>query len=200
LSLSEPRLICGFYSDNWLLKHRGKWRINKDGRAEKEYFVKVTMDFTPTDGGGYDFNWPGPPRREWLYSDRKEYTPTFSFRYGEPPIGALDILIKEDKTGSDPVLARGMYHTGQFWIFNRQLSVSRGAPIRTDGVFWLVCTKLGRIKGDYGKGDDRHAKVYMEVVPKSFGGEFCKDWVGGPLWAVHINSGNQSPRHTVRAK
>jgi len=191
------RVCDNFYTDSWLLRHRGKWK-KKDGRPLREYIVKMKMDFKPV-SGNYHLNWPGPPRRQWKYSDRKEYRPTFTISHGRPPMGTVQILIKEDKTGTDPILARGRYNGDRFWINNSTLARERGAPARTYDVFWLVCTKKRRVKGDYGKGDDEHARVYMEVVDASFGGEFCPSWPGGSKWAVHFYK-TQSPRHTVRCK
>jgi len=191
--------VCdNFYSDSWLLKHKGKWRMDDDDRPQKEYIVEMKMDFKPK-SGDYHLNWPGPPRRKWKYSDRKEYIPTFTISHGRPPMGTLKILIKEDKTGTDPILAVGKYNGDKFWMDNSSLSRDHEAPVRTNDVFWLVCTKKRRVKGDYGKGDDEHAKVYMEVQPASFGGDFCSLWSGGPKWAVHFYK-TQSPRHTIRCK
>lgn len=111
--------------------------------------VKVNfIDFAPQDGD-YDLNWPGPPRRPWTNADKEYYKATIELDVPAPETFNLHFYVKESKFGSDPKLG---YFTA---TFNRDAK-------RSQPTFWLVCTKAGKVKGNVGKGDDRHANVYLE--------------------------------------
>lgn len=181
--------------DSWLFLKDGNWSI-QDGRPLKSYSTKAQIDFAPRDGGSFDIEQPNP-RRQWTYADRREYVPNFTFENGTPPMRGTIVHIKEDKRGRDPILAIGVFNGTSFRIINSILSRDRGAPFSTDGAFWLVCTQRGKVKGDVGKGDNRHAKVYMRLISQTLVGNFCSAaWTDGPRFRVRLKT-SESPRHDI---
>ncbi len=128
-----------------LLTSTGCFHTGPDVRT----WISVTsVDFAPEDGD-YDLNWPGPPRRAWTEKDKEYYQATIKLDQPAPEDFDLFFYVKENKWWSDPVLSLFPFHFFQ------------GATTAQQR-FWLVCTRKGRVKGSFGKGDDSHATVYLE--------------------------------------
>jgi len=131
------------------------------------------LDFVPKSGSSYDLNWPGPPRRKLRYSDVKHYIPIIELEKPAPIGFTIGVFVKEER------LLRPNYELSffkaSFDIGKRVPSeikmlndypgpppVPSGSPMYTLGSFWLGASKKGKIRGNTGKGNDRHARVYIE--------------------------------------
>jgi hypothetical protein len=163
------------------------------------------LDFVPDDDN-FDINWPGPPRRELRFSDVEKFWPILTLKHAVPTDVTLHFWIKADRTGwPDPTL--GSFFANYSAGFRSTLDVhypnavgDSEAPSNAPSsgelrlLFWLGCTKAGRVKGNEGRDDDGHARVYLEmfreVVPTGY--SLAGDPNDDDLW--------QSERHTVECK
>jgi hypothetical protein len=117
-------------------------------KPSKQVISVINYQFSPDDRK-YNLNWPGPPRRPWTEQDKEYYTVTVDISPAAPEDFNFLLYIKENKFWTDPELGYVL------------VPFSANAT-RAQAKFWLVCTMLGKVKGNTGKGDDRHAKVYLE--------------------------------------
>jgi hypothetical protein len=164
------------------------------------------LDFVPDDDN-YDINWPGPPRRKLRYSDVEKYWPILTLKHAVPTDVRLHFWIKADRTAwPDPTL--GSFYADYSAGFRIPLlevhypnAVGDAvAPLNapssgeTRALFWLGCTQAGKVKGNEGRDDDGHARVYLEMfrelVPTGY--SLAGDPDNDDLW--------QSGRHTVECK
>ncbi|UCF06579.1 MAG: hypothetical protein JSV33_06005 [bacterium] len=143
--------------------------------------IRITkLDFVPKRGRSYNINWPGPPRRLLRYADVKHFKPLIELKTKAPIGFLLMINVKEyreawgvDELVSDIELT---YFTARFEVGKRIPTEIKmvnhikgpprdpgGSPRYTFGSFWLGASKRGRIRGNIGTGDDRHARVYLEL-------------------------------------
>jgi hypothetical protein len=124
--------------------------------------------------GGYDLNWGGPPRRDLTWADVKKYVPTFNFTQKADRIHVnANFYVMERRAVSDTKLGilkvtflpstdpRGVLYTYESKEGSSVLPVGAQGAIN-DG-FWLGCTKGGKVRGNYGHGDDRRADVYLKL-------------------------------------
>jgi hypothetical protein len=125
---------------------------------------------TPSFSGPSRVDWT---ERKWVESHAAYYTPVFELNKTLPVDVEIVVFVKEDITArSDPTLGKFFVRfpagqtSGVVRTENDSLAQSRGFPAVTNGQFWLVTTKEGRIKGNVGGGDDGHALVYLYAVNK----------------------------------
>ncbi len=145
------------------------WLIGGDERVLGTIVHIDKMEFSPK-VSGYDLNWPGPPRRPWTYQDRKDYAPTITLEEPAPFAFTIKIKVKESHWWFDPTLGEfeasfqpDRVGATSFKTFNPEYPEIHQVPrVTADPFFWLVCTERGRVKGNTGKGDDRHAEVYIQ--------------------------------------
>lgn len=104
------------------------------------------IDFAPEDGD-YNLNCPG---EAWTEDDKEYYKATIELSTPAPETFDLGFYIKENRfLWPDPELG--------FFLATFNQGDTRSQPS-----FWLVCTRKCKVKGNVGKGDDEHAKVYLE--------------------------------------
>ena len=110
----------------------------------------TSVDFSPDDGT-YNVNWPGPPRRPWTNADREFYQVTATLSARPPGFVGLHFWVKEDRSlASDPILGDLLL------LFDENHTTAESG-------FWLVCTQLGRLRGNIAREDDGHAWIYLEL-------------------------------------
>ena len=151
--------------------------VNCDGDSDhgtaKQTLSLVQFDFHAQDGD-YNLNWPGPPRRRALWSDVELYVPDLTTNQNPINDFTLCFDIKEDRSYWFDIelgffCATWTHGTSTPVSFNYvsqgpdATDVPDGAPASINNGFWLVCTKLGKVKGNDGKGDDGHANVYLQM-------------------------------------
>jgi hypothetical protein len=151
----------------------------------------VDLDFTPK-VGDWNLNWPGPPRRALKWSDTKQYDPTL--KVNKKVFSVLTVEVREDRSfASDPKLGEmkvylndQSYEATDFRTDNKsgEAKTPDGAPDSSQD-FWLGCTSKGEVRGSHGKGDDRHARVYLVAKRLVEDNRYCFQR-------------KESPRHTVR--
>jgi hypothetical protein len=142
---------------------------------------------------------------KWTEKRAKYYTPTITIDKALPVDIKLKVWVKEDKTadaddhlGTSWVRFKAGQTTGEFYTNNDDEAQERGFPARTQGKFWLVATKERKPKGNVGKGDDDHAKVFMDVRYENNSVIVDKHgYVIGP-WNTCDVGGHQSGRKTIR--
>ena len=161
----------------------------------------LAFDFIPIGTDDYNLNWPGPPRRKLTWADVKFYRPEVEIDVPAPSDITFFFWIKAD---------RGWWPDPTLGFFSVKILKDRKTPRIEDiscpsasgsgkppqnappegsiGSFWLGCTKKGKVRGNEGKDNDRHARVYMECFDLIVC-EIPLDW----SW-----ENDQSPRHTVR--
>lgn len=163
--------------------------------------VRITkLDFVPKRGNSYNCNWPGPPRRRLRYSDLKHYKPIINLKNRAPAGFWIGVYAKEERTwASNPELSYFMvrFDAGsktpkEIRMLNHIKGPPRdvkNSPKYTKGSFWLGCGKRGKIRGNIGTGDDRHARVYLEL--------FSTIWQPDDP-RMKLRGKRKSRRHTVR--
>jgi hypothetical protein len=141
--------------------------------------------------GGFNAEWPGPPRHLLRYDEVKHYVPSFSVQGAPAARITVNFWIMEERTLWDATL--GMVRvefepSGAVTIRYPSRSgngqAPQGAPATTTGTFWLGCTEKGRVRGNEAHSDDGHARVYLKMFEHATGGN-----VFGPT---------HSPSHDVR--
>jgi hypothetical protein len=136
------------------------------------------LDFGPVSGSSYDLDWPGPPRRPPRYTDVKHYRPVIELEAPATEPIYQGFWVKEARRfWPDPTLGSfnsrfdvGSTTPAEIATVNYGVGGDppSGAPQRTVGSFWLTATQRGKIRGNEGKGDDGHARVYLEAF--AYGG------------------------------
>lgn len=154
--------------------------------------VNITgYDFRPQTGG-FNAEWPGPPRHRLRYEEVKPFVLTFSVQ--RPPSARITVnfWVMEERTLWDATLGRVIVEfdpsgdiTVRYPSSSGNGQAPEGAPAQTVGSFWLGCTEQGRVRGNEARGDDRHARVYLKMFSVFTGGT-----VNGP--------GISRPSHDVR--
>jgi hypothetical protein len=109
-------------------------------------------------------------KKEWDEQHAAYYTPILQISQPLPAAVELIVSVKEDRSVAvDPEFAKFYVlfpaggTTGVVRTTNDTLAQSRGFPAVTNGRFWLVATKEGRIKGNIDKDNDCQAKIYLQV-------------------------------------
>jgi len=152
------------------------------------------IDFRPASGSSYNIEWPGPPRKPLSYPDVKLYIPSLTLGksaetsytskikimvhrnwWWDKAIGEFEALYTAGNT-TPTVIRYASALPGSVAPVN--------APAETQGMFWLGCTQLGRVKGNLAHhGSD--AVVYLKEDDRALPGNTTV-------------LGRGSPRHSVR--
>jgi hypothetical protein len=150
----------------------------------------------PSFSGPSQVDWT---KQKWVESHAAYYTPVFELDKSLPVDAEIVVHVKEDITASsDPTLGKFFVRfpagqtTGVIRTENDSLAQSRGFPAVTNGQFWLVTTKEERIKGNVGRGDDGHARVYLFA--------FGTTVFSGNVRYAAIAANKESTRKTVQRR
>ena len=145
------------------------------------------------------------PKKAWGARNAALYTPTFRINRSLPVTVEFGAKVMEDirlwpdrKLGSFLVRFPAGSTRGQVRTENNAVARSRGFPAVTRNTFWLVATKKGRIRGNTGRGDNGHAKVYIEA--RSGGASRGGGYVAYVLASAGRGRPLQSSRKTVRTQ
>ncbi len=144
-------------------------------------------------------------KEKWVESRASYYVPTLKIDKALPVSMTLKVKVMEDRRFvKDPKLGHFFAKfpagktTAEVWTENNSLAQSRGFPAKTPKKFWLVAGKKKRIRGNTGRGDDDHAKVYIEAKSPN-----VKTMSNGKTCALIVRrhkSARQSARKTVKVK
>ena len=142
--------------------------------GETNCAVLTTINFTPQDG---NYNIGTRPNGKLSYSDLEHYSVVLQLDRPAPTAFSREFLIREDKFWGDATLGK---FTASFAAGSTTPTISyvrqccgattfpTGTPANlTTGTFWMGCTKKGAVKANGPKGDNGHAKTYLEKVNKS---------------------------------
>lgn len=154
------------------------------------------IDFTPQDGGSYDIEWPGPPRRALVYSDLKHYTPVIELEKKAPIEFTIIFAIKEYKKDIELGLFTAHFNVGQTTPTEiREVNYMPGPPKDVDGSppytigsFWLGIGQQGKLRSNTGTGDDGHGQVCLKTF-----------WWAPKVSGYQLAGQTTSPRHRVSA-
>jgi len=142
--------------------------------CEATYCLEITtINFSPQDGS-WNLNWHGG---NLTYANAEHYVVNIQLKDPAPITFSREFLIREDKFWGDATLG---VLTATFSTGSQTAAISylrqccgatkypTGAPSTlSDGTIWMGCTKKGYVKANGQKGDDSHAKIYLEKVQKA---------------------------------
>jgi len=145
------------------------------------------LDFRPPGSAGWNVKWvqPGQPLQ---WSDVKKYPVDMALKDPTASAVTYDFEVRAARWWivRDPLLGRLEAHfpsgsqTPDRILYKANAGANVTPPGAQDitGAFWLGCTgKRGRVRGNAGHDNDRHAKVYLKFV-----------------WPVEA----KSPEHVIR--
>lgn len=133
------------------------------------------------------------------WNDVSFFIPDIYLSQPAPSARSFTFEIKEDKWWSDPLLGAVVVRFEQGEVKASSFSypatfggaqAPQGTPPPDTTGFWLGCTQGGRVKGNAGRGDDGHARVYLVLAPGSVSDP------GSPMWTT-VGDG-RSESHDVR--
>lgn len=182
--------------------------------CDKDCVKLSKIDFVPV-SGGYNIEWPGPPRHKLNYNtDVKHFNVLLELDRNAPRSFSREFLIQEDRWYGWDTLGK---FTATFNEGSRTPTISYAskccgattAPTGTPNplignTFWMGCTKKGNTKANGPKGDDNEADIRLEKVNKSDSigvrGKFsrlhlvkCLDGVGGSSSSNNGSSSSSTP-------
>ncbi len=131
----------------------------------------LSFDFRPLNSNNWNITWRVNQLLRW--ADVKVYTPQVFLDRNST--GTLYFYVMEDRPWYQNDIILGIVEVNfsnsttpsSYRYFTRDPTgrTTRnpsGAPNSINTGFWLGCTEAGRVRGNYDKGDNGHAAVYLQ--------------------------------------